>query len=114
MFFSKTIPAASLVLFGLARADFYLGTASGLNEDGGGNTPSLESYTTYILQVGDQDICDSSTVGGDPSQPSTDPTAPWVNFCGQTFSNNGWNVQLNSDDTVSFYKAKSGIPYEAH
>lgn len=104
MFFSKPTLAASLVLFSLARADFYLGTASGLKEDGGANTPSLDSYTTYILQIGDESICDSNTVGGDPSQPSTDPTAPWTNFCGETLSNNGWNVQLNPDDTVSFYK----------
>ena len=101
MFFPKTILAALVVLFGLVRADFYIGTASGAMEDGGLNTPSIESYTTYILQIGNQDICDSSTIGGDPSQPSTDPSAPWTNFCGETFSNNSWNVMLNPSDTVS-------------
>ncbi|KAJ5620126.1 hypothetical protein N7510_004110 [Penicillium lagena] len=101
MFFSKAILAASFILFGLAQADFYLGSASGTMEDGGLNTPSLDSYTTYILQIGDQDICDSSTIGGDPSQPSTDPSAPWTNFCGETMSNNSWNVMLDPSDTVS-------------
>lgn len=104
MFFAKNSLVAFLA-FGLAQADFYFGSTSSVNEDGGGNTPTLDHYQTYILQIEGQDICDSSTVDGGAQ--SLDPSAPWPNFCGQTFSNNGWNVQLNTDDTVSCYERRT-------
>jgi hypothetical protein len=83
------------LMAGTVSADFYFGVMSGQLTDGTVTNPTTDSVTKEIIKLGSQDICDSSNFGGDPGSPSTDPSKPWINWCGRPIKMKGADLILD-------------------
>ncbi|KAJ5807899.1 hypothetical protein N7474_009168 [Penicillium riverlandense] len=102
---------AYFALLGLARADFYFGVLGGDMEDGPEGFPNIQGYIDEVIMLQGQGICESPGFSGNPSTPSTNPTDPWVNWCGLPINMDGQSLMLDpTDDCGASVSGETTVP----